>query len=166
MIEMDVLRSVERLNNMTEIKSNLKTAICWEAEKYFAANKAKNKASREERKAQEELDILLAQDLDGEYGKIEHTFSLEQLPPKTLISKPLDGMGVTHRKVTVEIIYQQDIKDVIDIKKLYGKVDMDTFINIVTASNAAVVREAGKNIAAQCTGSKVGEYKVKVKEKK
>ena len=134
---------------MTEIKSNLKTAICWEAEKYFAANKAKNKASGEERKAQKELDILMAQALDGEYGKIEHTFAFD-----------------TNRKVTVEIEYQQDIRDVTDIKKLYGKVDMETFMSIVTASNAAVVREAGKNIAAQCMGSKVGDFKVKVKEKR
>ena len=134
---------------MTEIKSNLKTAICEEAKKYFRANYEKNKASGEERKAQKELDILMSQALDGEYGKIEHTFPFNE-----------------NRKVTLEITHQQDIKDVIDIKKLYSKVDMETFINIVTASNAAVVREAGKNIAAQCTGSKVGEFKAKVKEKK
>ncbi len=134
---------------MTEIKSNLKTAIIEEAKKYFRANYEKNKASGEERKAQKELDILMSQALEGEYGKIEHTFPFNE-----------------NRKVTLEITHQQDIKDVIDIKKLYSKVDMNTFINIVTASNAAVVREAGKNIAAQCTGSKVGEFKVKVKEKK
>ena len=137
---------------MTEIKSNLKTAICWEAEKYFAANKAKNKASGEERKAQKELDILMAQALDGEYGKIEHTFSSKD--------------AINDLKITVEIEYKQDIRDVTDIKKLYGKVDMGTFLNIVTATNTAVVREAGKNIAAQCMGSKVGEFKAKVKEKK
>jgi len=137
---------------MNEIKSNLKTAICWEAEKYFAANKAKNKASGEERKAQKELDVLMGQALNGEYGKIEHTFKF--VPGKS--------EGAT----TVEIEYKQDIKDVIDIKKLYGKVDMETFLNIVTASNTAVVREAGKNIAALCTGSKIGEFKVKIKEKK
>ena len=133
---------------MTEIKSNLKNAICWEAEKYFAANKEKNAFAGEERKAQKELDILMAQALDGEHGSIEHTFLWN--------SKPL----------TIEILYQQDIKDITDIKKLYGKVDMETFLSIVTASNAAVVREAGKNIAAQCTTSKIGEFKTKVKEKK
>jgi len=133
---------------MTEIKSNLKTAICWEAEKYFEANKAKNKASGDERKAQKELDILMAQALDGKYGKIEHYFAYGG------------------KQINVEVSYEQDIRDVTDIKKLYGKVDLETFINIVTASNAAVVREAGKNIAAQCTGSKVGDFKTKVKEKK
>ena len=133
---------------MTEIKSNLESAIKWEAEKYFAANKAKNKASGEERKAQKELDILMAQALDGEHGSIEHTFRYNE------------------RAVDLEILYQQDIKDVTDVKALYGKVDTETFMSIVTASNAAVVREAGKNIAAQCTTSKIGEFKVKVKEKK
>ena len=134
---------------MTEIKSNLKTAIIEEAKKYFRANYEKNKFSGEERKAQKELNILMAQALDGEYGKIEHTFSHHE-----------------NRSVTLEITYQQDIRDVTDIKKLYSKVDMETFMSIVTASNTAVVREAGKNIAAQCTGSKVGEFQVKVKEKK
>ncbi len=134
---------------MTEIKSNLKTAIIEEAKKYFRANYEKNKASGEERKAQKELDILMSQALDGEYGKIEHTFPFHE-----------------NRKVTLEITYQQDIRDVTDIKKLYGKVDMETFLSIVTASNAAVVREAGKNIAAQCMGSSISDFKTKVKEKK
>jgi hypothetical protein len=133
---------------MTEIKSNLKMAICWEAEKYFAANKDKNKASTEERKAQKELDILTAQALGEEFGKFEHTFQYKDRP------------------VTVEITYQQDIRDITDVKALYGKVPLESFLNIVTASNAAVVREVGKNIAAQCTTSKIGEFKVKVKEKK
>ena len=136
---------------MTEIKSNLKTAICEEAKKYYINNTLKNVHSGGERRAQKELDILMAQALDGGYGKLEHTFPYDT------------GRG---RDVTVEIEYQQDIRDVIDIKKLYGKVDMETFLNIVTASNSAVVREAGKNIAAQCTGSKVGDFKTKVKEKK
>ncbi len=134
---------------MTEIKSNLKTAICWEAEKYYRNNRLKNVHSGEERKAQKELDILMAQALDGEYGKIEHTFAFD-----------------SSRNVTLEIEYKQDIRDVTDIKKLYGKVDMETFMNIVTASNAAVVREAGKNIAAQCMGSSISDFKTKVKEKK
>ena len=134
---------------MTEIKSNLKNAICVEAEKYYRQNQLKNIHSGGERKAQKELDILMAQALDGEYGKIEHTFAFS-----------------SRSDVTLEITYQQDIRDVTDIKKLYGKVDMETFMSIVTASNAAVVREAGKNIAAQCMGSKVGDFKVKVKEKK
>ena len=134
---------------MTEIKSNLKTAICEEARKYYINNKLKNVHSGEERKAQKELDILMAQALDGEYGKFEHTFAFDST-----------------RKVTVEISYEQDIRDVIDIKKLYGKVDMETFLSIVTASNSAVVREAGKNIAAQCMGSSISDFKTKVKEKK
>ena len=137
---------------MTEIKSNLKTAICVEAEKCFINNRMKNVHSAGERQAQKELDILMAQALDGEYGKIEHTFR--------------HNTGQPGGNVTLEILYQQDIRDVIDIKKLYGKVDMETFLSIVTASNAAVVREAGKNIAAQCMGSKVGDFKVKVKEKR
>ena len=62
-------------NKMTEIKSNLKNAICVEARNYFAANKAKNEASGKERKAQKELDILMAQALGGDYGSIEHTFA-------------------------------------------------------------------------------------------
>jgi hypothetical protein len=128
--------------------NNLKSAIKHEAERFFDANKKKNASSAEERKAQKELDILMAQAGEGQFCGFDHSFKYKE------------------KDVTVTIAYQQGVRDAIDVEKLMANTDTSTFLSIVTASKAAVEKEAGKNIANLCTISAVGEYKASVKEKK
>ena len=100
--------------------SNFENAMKWEVEKFYAANIAKNKFSTHERKAQKELDILMAQENEGMFHEFDHTFDFEG------------------RSVTIDVKYQQSVKDAINLEKLYKNVDQETFFRIVTASKAAV----------------------------
>jgi len=130
------------------VDSNFENAMKWEVEKFYAANKAKNKASTDERKAQKELDILMAQSNEGMFHEFDHTFDFEG------------------RSVTIDVKYQQSVKDTINLEKLYKNVDQETFFRIVTASKAAVEKNAGKNIANLCISSEVKEFKAQIKERK
>jgi len=133
---------------MVDKESNWKDALKWEAEKFYTANKLKNAASTNERKAQKELDVLMAEAGDGDSISFEHTF---------------DYSG---KRITVEVSYEQGVRDAVDVTKLHSKVDIYDFLGLVTASKAAVEKMFGKNIANLCTVSKLSEFKTKVKEKK
>jgi hypothetical protein len=119
-----------------------------EAEKLYKANKEKSAAATKERKAQKELDILMADAWEGEKGSFEHSFQYNDV------------------SVTIEAKYEQKARDAIDVTKLYDLTDLETFLSIVTASKAAVERACGKNIANMCVSSKLGDWKSFVRERK
>lgn len=133
---------------MTDKESNWKNALKVEARNFYVANKAKNVASTEERKAQKELDVLMSQAADGESCSFDHTFEY------------------CGKNITVEVVYEQGVRDTIDVVKLHEKADIYDFLGAVTASKASVEKICGKNIANTCTISKVADFKTKVKEKK
>lgn len=133
---------------MKDTKHNILPSVKYEAEKLFSAVKEKNAAASKERKHQKELDCLMADVYEGKRGALEHSFDYND------------------NKVTVEIKYDQGVRDIIDINKLYDLVDLETFLQIVTASKSAVEKHCGKNISNLVVGSKLSDWKTSVKEKK
>ena len=108
---------------------------------YVRANKAKNAATREESAAKKSLERAMAS---------------SKMPA---FSHVVDGM-------TYDVTFKPGEKDFVDVKELYGKVDLDTFLQIVGASQGAVKEMAGSVILAQVLKTEKTEAAVKVSQRK
>lgn len=123
-----------------------------EVERLHVANKAKNAAGSTERKAQEELNRLMAQASGGVDWEFDHSFT----------RFTTDGESVP-KTITVDVTYAQGSKETIDLETLKGMVDEETFLKCIAATKGRVKDNAGSNVVATCTRSVPGEWKATVK---
>ncbi len=114
------------------------------AREVYVANKAKNKAASDEKKAQTKLNQLIASATDG---------------------KALEFTDVVGDK-TLDIKYAQGKKDVIDIAKLRKLASDSSFMLSIKSSRKAVVDNCGNNIEAACVEMVDGDWKAKVSARK
>lgn len=110
----------------------------------FVANQAKNKAAGAERKAQKALDGLMARANEGKAWKFAQSQG----------DKVLD------------VEYAQGDREGVDATLLFGMVNKDTFLKIVTAAAGKVKDLAGSNVEAACKVTSKDDWKAKVKERK
>jgi hypothetical protein len=111
----------------------------------FVANKAKNKASNDEKKARERLYSLMSDnDIDN--------FSF---------SAQIDGDSYT-----LQSVIKTSTTSYIDINKLKDLVDHETFMKIIEAKKGKVQTFAGDDIAVRCEKKVQGTRNVSVSTKK
>lgn len=110
----------------------------------YAANQTKNKAAREEKKAQSKLDHLMSIASDAKEWKFTH---------------------VVGNKI-LDVRYFQGEKEVVDIHKLFKLVEEETFLAAVTVSKKSVVDNCGNNVEAACITTEFGNWKASVKARK
>jgi len=128
---------------------NSHSLVCIEVEKAWAANKAKNEASRDEARAKKELTVLMAEAMgDSDEFTFRHQFVHNG------------------RSIAIVVIYARSEREGVDIRKLESLVPRDTFLDIITASKARITEVAGSNIANLCVAAKTGNYIVSIKEVK
>ena len=118
-------------------------------ETMYDGNKAKNAGATIERKSKKNLEHLMAQASEGEAWSFHHAF--------------VPRMAKDGAPQTVEVGYGQSLKESADVHELAKHVDMDTLLQIVTASRAEIERVAGKNIANLCMKTVRGDFSAKIK---
>lgn len=119
------------------------------ATKLAKANIVKNAAASVERKAQKDMDVLMAKASDGKPWEFVHEF--------------MTAEGVTR---TLDATYAEGKTETMDVRKLHKMVDLETFLDCVTAAKGTVNEKAGSNIEATCTIEKKTDYKAKVSVRK
>ncbi len=119
------------------------------AEKFHAANKAKNAAARDEKKLQADLDKAMAKVGEGEAWGMQHEFT--------------DAGGVL-RKVSIR--YEGAVKEAMDVVKLFTQVTEEVFLKIVSATRKNIETHAGKNAVNLCVITQQADFKASVKENK
>lgn len=104
-------------------------------------NAAKNKSGRDEASGKKDLHKIMAK------------ANLER------ITIEVDG---TRHIATIE----DGEKTIIDVRALFEKVDLDTFLNIVTASATAIIAEVGSNVAASVSSTEKTDPGLKISKEK
>ena len=104
-------------------------------------NTQKNLFTREEKKAQDMLDQLMAKAGNGEAWDFMHQFNGD----------------------TLKTTYAMGTKETVDKMALLDKVALETFVECATVSKGAVEKHCGKNIQNMVISTEDGNWKASVK---
>ncbi len=72
---------------------------------------------------------------------------------KTMAKANLKSVDITVDGTRHTATIEAGENTVIDVRALFDKVDLDTFLKIVTASKAAITEEVGSNVAASVSST-------------
>jgi len=139
------MNTAVRSRRRVQVDNMVTDAMRAKARELYAANKAKNTATREETRLQKELNQLMAAASEA---------------------KPLAFTEVVGEK-TLDVKYAEGTKETVDVNKLFKLVDEATFLKAVGATRKSVSENCGDNVEAACVSVAPSDtWKASVKARK